>query len=205
MEKLENGTIPPFELRTYTVEKGKQAAVNAFIAKSGVKYMAKHNIELVGAWVPVDAADERIITIVAHKDKATGEKNVAAFMADEEFRTAIGEVMKDGPVIASIARFYLNATDYSPAIKPANVGDRVFEMRTYIATPDAKMKINTAASIETSSHSLVPRLHHKAFLGWKTSETRQNLCKQLTDLKAPELLMGFPVAGNPNPVQNRCE
>ena len=54
----------------------------------------------------------------------------------------LAEFLDDGPVIASIARFYLNATDYSPAIKPAKVGDRVFELRTYIATPDNLDNLN---------------------------------------------------------------
>ena len=131
-----------FELRVYSVEKGKQAAVSNFIAKSGIKYMKKHNVELLGAWVPADASDERVITLLAHKDKESAEKNVAAYMADEGFRKEITEAMKDGPVITGVARFFLNATDYSPPVKAANAGDRIFELRTYVATPNNLDNLN---------------------------------------------------------------
>lgn len=124
-----------FELRVYSVEKGKQATVNTLIAKTGIKYMKKHDMELLGAWVPTDVADDRVILLVAHKDKASAVKNTDSLQADEGLRAEVGEALKGEQVITGIARFYLNATDYSPAIKPATVGDRVFELRTYVATP----------------------------------------------------------------------
>ena len=131
-----------FELRVYTSNKGKQGDVNALIAKSGVKYMAKHHIDLVGAWIPTDAADERVITLVAHKDKASGAKNWESFQADEGWKAELAAASKDGRAVAGVARFFLSATDYSPAVKPTTVGDRVFELRTYVSTPNNLDNLN---------------------------------------------------------------
>ncbi|MFO0937451.1 MAG: NIPSNAP family protein [Gemmataceae bacterium] len=131
-----------YELRVYTPNAGKQADVNALISKSGTKYMAKHHIELVGAWVPMDKADERVFTLVAHKDKASGAKNWEAFQADEGWKADLAEASKNGRAVASIARFFLEGTDYSPAVAPANVGDRIFELRTYISTPNNLVHLN---------------------------------------------------------------
>ena len=131
-----------FELRVYTVEKGKQAAVNAVVAKIGTKYMAKHGIEMLGAFVPADAADERVILLLAHKDRAGFDANQTSLQADEGLRTEVTAAMKDGPIITSIARFPLAATDYSPAVKPAAAGERLFELRTYVCTPNNLPNLN---------------------------------------------------------------
>lgn len=131
-----------FQLRVYTVVKGKQAAVNTLVAKTGTKFMAKHAIDFVGAWLPADAADERIFVLVAHKDKASADKNWAAFLADDGLKAEVGEAMKDGSILVGIASFYLNATDYGPAMKPTKVGDRIFELRTYVATPNNLDNLN---------------------------------------------------------------
>lgn len=132
-----------FELRVYTVNPGKQDAANKLIASTGMKYMSKHNIELLGAWVPADASDERIFTLIAHADKAAADKNLAAFQADEGWKAELAEASKDGRAVADIARFFLNATDYSAILKPANVGNRIFELRTYIATPNNLGHLNS--------------------------------------------------------------
>ncbi len=125
-----------FELRVYTVEKGKQADVNALIAGPGVKGMAKQGIEFLCAFVPVDAADERIFTVVAHKDRAAADKAWPAFQADAEWKAAREAAMKNGKIVAKIEQFFLNATDYSAKLAPQKVGNRVFELRTYATTPN---------------------------------------------------------------------
>jgi hypothetical protein len=124
-----------FELSVYTPVAGKQAEALALVREHGVKFMKKHGIELLGAWTPVDDKDERLIKIVANKDRATAEKNWAAFEADEERTAAFAAATKGVSPIKGFARFLLNATDYSPELKVAEVGDRVFELRTYIASP----------------------------------------------------------------------
>ncbi|MBX7104699.1 MAG: NIPSNAP family protein [Gemmataceae bacterium] len=124
-----------FEIRVYNSAPGRQADVNKLIATSGVKFMAKHQIEFLGAWVPADAKDERVITLVAHKDKAAAVKNWAAFREDEGWKSELAAASTQGKAVAGFTQLFLTPTDFSPAIKPANVGNRVFELRTYEAAP----------------------------------------------------------------------
>jgi hypothetical protein len=140
------GAVEPdsrtYELRVYQPNDGKQAATNALIASAGVKAMTKHNIELLGAWTPADAKDDRVITLVGHKPKSDPAANWAAFSADETWKADLAAASKDGKAVKSFLRFTLNATDYSPAVKPANVGNRLFELRTYVATPNNLKHLN---------------------------------------------------------------
>jgi hypothetical protein len=132
-----------YELRVYHPTPGKQAATNAIIAGLGCKYMAKHQIQVVGAWVPTDKTDERVFVLVSHADKATAMKNWEALAADDGFKSELAEASKDGKAVASISRFFLTATDYSPAIKPTTPGQRVFELRTYITPADRLKHLNS--------------------------------------------------------------
>jgi hypothetical protein len=131
-----------YELRVYTPNEGKQAATNALIAGAGVKAMTRNGIELLGAWTPADAKDDRVITLVGHAPKSDAAKNWAAFSADEGWKADLAAASKDGKAVKSFVRFTLNATDYSPAIKPASVGNRLFELRTYVATPNNLKHLN---------------------------------------------------------------
>lgn len=133
-----------YELRVYTPNDGKQNALNELIAKSGIRAMSKHGIELLGAWVPADTKDQRVVTLVGHAVKSDPAKNWAAFQSDEGWKAdrtnayAAGEIMKR----ENITQITMNATDYSPAVKPANVGNRIFELRTYVSTPNNLKHLN---------------------------------------------------------------
>lgn len=132
-----------FELRIYSINPGRQEHVNKIIAGTGKKYMSKYHIDLLGAWVPVDASDERVITLVAHADKASADKNWAALQADEGWKAALAAVDTGEKAVANITRIFMNATDYSALVAPANVGNRIFELRTYITTPNNLGHLNS--------------------------------------------------------------
>lgn len=132
-----------YELRVYQPNPGKQAATNVILAGFGNKYMSKHHIQMVGAWVPIDKSDERIFVLVSHADKAAAMKNWEALAADEGFKSELAETAKDGKPVASISRFFLTTTDYSPAIKPTTPGQRIFELRTYITPAQRLSHLNS--------------------------------------------------------------
>jgi hypothetical protein len=131
-----------YELRVYKVNPGKLPALKEVYNEAVGKFMKKYDIELLGAWTPADEKDERLFALLVHKDMDSADKNYKAFLADADFRKIIGEKSKDGPVASGMTRFFLNATDYSPAIKAANVGNRIFELRTYITTPNNLEHLN---------------------------------------------------------------
>ncbi|MFM7977631.1 MAG: NIPSNAP family protein [Pirellula sp.] len=58
-----------YELRVYTPEEGRQADLLKLMENTGIKFLSKHKIELVGAWVANDASDSRVVTLVRHADR----------------------------------------------------------------------------------------------------------------------------------------
>ena len=60
---------PLYELRVYTPEEGRQADLLKLMENSGIKFLSKHKIELVAAWVANDPADPRVVTLVRHPDR----------------------------------------------------------------------------------------------------------------------------------------
>ena len=124
-----------YELRSYVSEAGRQADVLKLISGSGIPMMAKHKMTLVGAWTNVDPQDERVFTLVSHKDKASADVAQAALQNDPEWKQIVQKSMVDGKKpVASVERIFLSTNDYSPAIDIKDVGNRVFELRTYVAT-----------------------------------------------------------------------
>jgi hypothetical protein len=126
-----------YELRVYWAAEGKLDALHARFRDHTVKLFEKHGMTNIGYWVPVDNADSRLIYVVAHKDKAAADASWKAFIADPDWKKASSESEKNGKLVAKIERFYLNATDFSPLTSvKTGTKDRVFELRTYIATPN---------------------------------------------------------------------
>ena len=135
---------PLYELRSYVSESGRQADVLKLFSDSGIPMMAKHKITLVGAWTNVDPKDERVFTLLSHKDKASADAAQAAVQNDPEWKETLQKSMVDGkkPVV-SLERIFLSANDYSPALETKDIGNRVFELRTYVATKGNLAALNT--------------------------------------------------------------
>jgi hypothetical protein len=132
-----------YELRSYVSESGRQSEVLKLIAGSGMEYMTKHQLKLVAAWVPEDASDERVFTLIAHKDKASCDAAWAAFQNDNGWKEALQKTVVDGKrPVKSFERIFLSENDYSPALDVKKVGNRVFELRTYIATKNNLAALN---------------------------------------------------------------
>jgi hypothetical protein len=124
-----------YELRSYVSAPGRQADVLKLINDNGLAMMAKHKMTLVGAWTNVDTADERVFTLLSHKDKASAEAAHSALLNDPEWKVALQKSEVDGKrPVASFERIFLTTNDYSPKLEVSSVGNRVFELRTYVAT-----------------------------------------------------------------------
>ena len=124
-----------FELRIYYAAKGKLDALNARFRDHTVKLFEKHGIENIGYWTPIENPDERLIYLIAHKSEAAAKASWKAFIADPDWKAAAAASEKDGKILSKIEKCYLTATDYSLLAKPSRT-ERVFELRTYIATPN---------------------------------------------------------------------
>jgi hypothetical protein len=124
-----------FELRTYTCNEGKLPDLLARFRNHTVQIFEKHGMTNIGYWTPIDNKDNKLVYILAYPGREAAKKSWAAFGADPAWSAVRKETEAKGLIVKKVESLYLGATDYSPEPKPAATGDRVFELRTYIATP----------------------------------------------------------------------
>jgi len=133
-----------YELRIYTPAEGKREAVSDRMRDHGMKLTAKHHITPIGFWTPLDPKDQRIVVLVSHESAEARESNWKAFGADEEWKKVYAATEKDGKLVEKVDVQLLSVTDYSPDIGKfaATKNERVFELRTYTATPNNLGNLN---------------------------------------------------------------
>jgi hypothetical protein len=173
-----------YELRAYSVEPGRQADALTLMSSQGTKFMKKHNIELVGVWTPVDAADERVFMLASHKDKEAATTAWAAFQNDADWKAAVKSSEKDGKKpVTGIEQVYLTVNDYSPKLDVKAVGNRVFELRTYVATPKNLAALNN----RFRNHTLALFEKHGMtnIVYWSVRDGETTTCEQLFKACSP--------------------
>ncbi|MEZ6122278.1 MAG: NIPSNAP family protein [Planctomycetaceae bacterium] len=128
-----------FEMRTYYANPGKLDALHARFRNHTLGLFEKHGMTNVGYWVPVDNPDNKLIYILAYPSREQRDASWKAFQADEDWKAAYAESIRDGKLIAKVESVFLTATDYSPEIKAAaSESPRLFELRIY-TTNDGKL------------------------------------------------------------------
>jgi len=104
-----------FELRIYHTAAGKLPAVESGFRDTYAKLFAKHDLQVVGYWVPEGAAswDNTFVYLVAHSSREEAKKNWDAMLADPQTEEAIKseEAQK---LVEKIDRTYMRSTDFSP-------------------------------------------------------------------------------------------
>ena len=110
----------------------------------GVALVKKHNITLHGAFVPTRNPNGQMITVLSHASAEARKANWKAFSEDEEWKKVVADSEKDGKVTAKVDVLLLKSTDYSPDISALKKSEtpRVFELRTYTATPNNLKLLN---------------------------------------------------------------
>lgn len=124
-----------FEMRTYYAPPGKLDALHARFRDHTTKLFEKHGMTNIGYWTPIDNPENKLIYLLAYPSREAREKSWQAFGADPEWKQVKQTTEASGPIVSKVEVKYLTATDYSPKIKASSTGNRIFELRTYIATP----------------------------------------------------------------------
>jgi NIPSNAP len=104
-----------FELRVYHTLPGKVPALESRFRDTASELLAKHDLKVVGYWVPEGTPDwdNTFIYIVAHPGKEEANKNWEAMKADPELQ----EVLKSeqaNKLVEKIDAMYMRPTDFSP-------------------------------------------------------------------------------------------
>ena len=125
-----------YELRVYTAGEGKLDALNARFRDHTCKLFEKHGMTLIGFWLPLENKEQKLYYILAYPSREAREASWKAFMDDPDWKAVFAESERGGKLAAHVESTFLHATDFSPELKPAADGEpRVFELRTYTATP----------------------------------------------------------------------
>src|SRR5689334_18551765 len=104
-----------FELRIYHALPGKLPALESRFRDTTLKLLAKHNLKIVGYWVPEGTPDwdNTFIFLMAHSSREEAKKNWDAMRGDPEFQ----EVMKSEQVDKLVEKLdvtYMRPMDFSP-------------------------------------------------------------------------------------------
>ena len=104
-----------FELRIYHTVSGKLPALESRFQDIYSKLLAKHDLQVVGYWVPEGAADwdNTFVYVVAHSSREEAKKNWDAMLADREVQEAIKSEQAN-ELVEKIDRTYMRSTDFSP-------------------------------------------------------------------------------------------
>lgn len=133
-----------YELRTYYAAPGKLDDLHARFRNHTRKIFEKHGMVNVGYWVPQENPDNKLIYLLAHASRDAARKSWADFNADPDWKKAQKESEANGKLVTRYESLFLEATDYSPTIKPSAAKEpRVFELRTYIASQGNLDALNT--------------------------------------------------------------
>jgi hypothetical protein len=124
-----------FEMRVYYAAEGKLDALQSRFRDHTTALFEKHGITNIGYWTPVDNSESELIYFLAYPNREAREQSWKAFMADPQWQKAYKASEVDGKLVAKVVSKFFTATDYSPAIKSDDSGNRVFELRTYTTTP----------------------------------------------------------------------
>ena len=105
-----------FELRVYHAVPGKVPALESQFRDTTSKLLAKHDLKIVGYWVPegTPAWDNTFIFLVAHSSREEAKKNWDAMRADPDFQELIRENSDPATkLVEKIDVTYMRPTDFS--------------------------------------------------------------------------------------------
>lgn len=134
-----------YEMRIYYAAPGKLADLEKRFRDHTVKLFAKHGMENLGYWIPMDEKDgstNTLIYVLAYPSREAREKSWKAFGADPDWQAAYKASEVNGKIVEKAEVKFMVATDYSPAIAPKVAPERVFELRTYTASEGNLANLN---------------------------------------------------------------
>ena len=104
-----------FEMHVYHTVPGKVPALESQFRDRQSKLLAKHDLKIVGYWVPEGTPDwdNTYIFIAAHSSREEAKKNWDAFRADPEFQEVL-KAEQANKTVETIDVTYMRPTDFSP-------------------------------------------------------------------------------------------
>lgn len=124
-----------YEMRTYYAAPGRLDDLVARFRNHTCKLFEKFGMTNVGYWVPVENPDNKLVYLLSFPSREARDKSFKDFGSSPEWKAVVKETEANGKIVAKIESVFFQATDFSPPIKAADAGPRLFEMRDYTASP----------------------------------------------------------------------
>jgi hypothetical protein len=104
-----------FELRVYHAGPDKGPALESQFRDTWSKLLAKHDLNVVGYWVPEGTPvwDNTFIYLVAHSSREEAKKNWDAMRADPDVQEALKSEQAN-KLVETIDSTYMRPADFSP-------------------------------------------------------------------------------------------
>jgi hypothetical protein len=104
-----------FELRVYHAVPGKVLELESRFRDTTSKVLAKHDLKVVGYWVPEGAPawENTFIYMVAHASREEAKKNWAAMLNDPEFQEVV-KAEQANKLVEKVDVTYMRPSDFSP-------------------------------------------------------------------------------------------
>ncbi|MCA9079175.1 MAG: NIPSNAP family protein [Planctomycetaceae bacterium] len=115
------GTLPVdavFELRTYTTEENRLAALHKRFHDHTIELFKRHGMTNLWYFTPQDEArrEQTLVYFLAHTNREAAQASWKAFLADPEWQAAAKASEQDGKILAKRPdAMFLKLTDYSPS------------------------------------------------------------------------------------------
>jgi hypothetical protein len=126
-----------FELRIYYCHPGRLDALLNRFRNHTTKIFEKHGMTNIGYWIPNKNDENALYYILSYPSQVERDSSWKQFSRDPEWKEVARKSEETGKIVAKVTSVFMNATDFSPKIKPTTTSEnRTFEMRTYTATPN---------------------------------------------------------------------
>ena len=132
-----------YEMRVYYAHPGKLADLHSRFRNHTLGFFQKHGMTNIGYWEPIENPENKIIYILAYPSKEARDASWKAFSADPGWQAAAKASEANGKLVAKVETMYMATTDYSPVVQTGDKGQRVFELRTYTASPNNLENLHT--------------------------------------------------------------
>ena len=146
-----------FEMRIYYCHPGRLDALIERFTNHTTKIFEKHGMTNVGYWVPTNNTENTLYYILAYPSKAARDSSWKHFSSDPEWKIVSKKSEETGKIVAKVKSVFMNATDFSPKIKPSGSAiNQTFELRTYTQFPGR----NPAILARFRDHTMKIFKHH---------------------------------------------
>ena len=125
-----------FELRTYTAPDGNLDALNRRFRKYSRIVFARHRMDPMGFWIPLDNPENHFVYMLAYEDCADRDPAWTQFEADSLWQQVLEITEHNRDLVTNVDHRMLTTTDFSPYFGPsAREQERIFELRVYTTPP----------------------------------------------------------------------